>query len=476
MKTKSSLVDVLAAAFSAQALATQSESVITSGKDIGVVATESGKVRGYIHESTYTYKGIPYATAERFMHPAAVERWSGYAILGLLRCDLSRKRSYNDHQQREQVTPSPRHRAVGNRSHQEQAVNQMNRTVLCFGLAVLFACQSFAEEKAKIVFLSGAPSHGRMYHEHRAGNMILAEALERSGLPVDPHVVPDYGYPKDEKTLQGASTIVVFCTGHRGHMLRPHLDAFDRLMREGTGVVMIHWATEAEKGKMGRKFLEWMGGFCDLDWSVNPHWKANFDDFPKHPICNGVKPFSVHDEWYYHMRFVEDMKGLTSILSDVPPAETLRRKDGPRSGNPTVRRAVAEGKKQTVAWAYQRPEGGRGFGFTGAHNHISWRDDDFRKIVLNAILWTAHVEVPENGSPSPPIANQQMEENLDPVKAGKVTAKQIIESMDNDDDGKISKDESSDGLKPFFENLDANNDGVIDLQEAQVIADYSNNQ
>ncbi|MAV37965.1 MAG: hypothetical protein CMJ59_21205 [Planctomycetaceae bacterium] len=354
----------------------------------------------------------------------------------------------------------------------------MYRSCLSLGISLLFASQSFAEEKAKIVFLSGTPSHGRMSHEHRAGNMILAEALQRSGLAVDPYVVPHYGYPKDKKILEGAATVVIFCTGHRGHILRPHLDEFDALMKKGTGVVMIHWATEAEKGKPGKKFLEWMGGFCDLDWSVNPHWTAHFKDFPKHPICNGVKPFSVNDEWYYHMRFVEDQKGLTPILSDLPPAESLRRKDGPRSGNPTVRKAVAAGRKQTVAWAYQRPGGGRGFGFTGAHNHDSWRNDGFRKTVLNAILWTAQVEVPAGGCPSQTPSKKTIEQNLDGSKKGaqKVTAKQILTSMDANRDGKISKDEASEGLKPFFDGLDANKDGVIDLKEAQVIADFSNNQ
>ena len=72
------------------------------------------------------------------------------------------------------------------------------------------------------------------------------------------------------------------------------------------------------------KFLQWMGGFCDLNWSVNPHWKPNFKP-RKHPIWNGVQPFSVDDEWYYHMRFVEDRTGFTPILTDVPPMETLRR-------------------------------------------------------------------------------------------------------------------------------------------------------
>ena len=147
--------------------------------------------------------------------------------------------------------------------------------------------------------------------------------------------------------------------------------------------------------------------------SANPHWKPNFTKFPDHPVANGVKPFSVHDEWYYHMRFVPGLKGVTPILTDVPPAETLRRKDGARSGNPAVRKAVAAGETQHVAWAYQRPGKGRGFGFTGAHNHDSWQDANFRKVVLNAILWTAHVEVPEGGCPSAGISDEQIEANLD---------------------------------------------------------------
>lgn len=273
-----------------------------------------------------------------------------------------------------------------------------------------------AQEKAKVVFISGSPSHGRMQHEHRAGNMILASALNESGLDVEAVLIPHYGYPEDTTILENAATIVIFCTGHGGHVVKPHLNDFDALMKKGTGVVMIHWATEAEKGKPGEKFLEWIGGFCDLDWSVNPHWAPKFKDFPDHPISNGVEPFSVHDEWYYHMRFVDEMKGVTPILSDLPPLQTLSRKDGPRSGNPAVRKAVESGEKQHVAWAYQRPGGGRGFGFTGAHNHDSWQDDNFRRVMLNAILWTANVEVPDGGCPSPTPSDAEVKENIDAKK------------------------------------------------------------
>jgi len=269
------------------------------------------------------------------------------------------------------------------------------------------------EPKKKVVFISGKPSHGRMKHEHRAGNMILAKRLNESGLPIEAVVLEDIGYPKNESILEGADTIVIFCTGHGNHLLNPKLNEFDALMKKGTGVVMIHWATEAVSGAPGDKFLQWMGGFCDLNWSVNPHWKPNFKP-RKHAIWNGVQPFSVDDEWYYHMRFIEDRTGFTPILTDVPPMETLKRPDGMRSGNPSVRKAVTNGESQHVAWAYERPSGGRGFGFTGGHNHVSWQDDNYRKVMLNAILWTAGMEVPKNGVTSSAPDHVEIESNLDP--------------------------------------------------------------
>lgn len=50
---------------------------LQTGKDIAVTNTESGKVRGVIHHGIYTYKGIPYAKADRFMPPSKPEPWDG---------------------------------------------------------------------------------------------------------------------------------------------------------------------------------------------------------------------------------------------------------------------------------------------------------------------------------------------------------------------------------------------------------------
>ncbi len=50
---------------------------VITGENIAVTNTESGKVRGYINDGTYVYKGIPYAKAERFMAPTKADSWEG---------------------------------------------------------------------------------------------------------------------------------------------------------------------------------------------------------------------------------------------------------------------------------------------------------------------------------------------------------------------------------------------------------------
>jgi type 1 glutamine amidotransferase len=159
--------------------------------------------------------------------------------------------------------------------------------------------------------------------------------------------------------------------------------------------------------------LDWIGGYFEAHWSVNPHWTAKFDKLPQHPITRGVEPFQINDEWYYHMRFRNEMEGVIPILTAIPPASTLDRPDGPHSGNPTVRSKI--GQPQHVAWAVERPDGGRGFGFTGGHFHRNWGDPNFRKLFLNALLWVAKAEVPAKGVVCE-VSPEELKENLDPKK------------------------------------------------------------
>jgi len=264
----------------------------------------------------------------------------------------------------------------------------------------------------KIVFIAGKPSHGPGDHEHRAGCLLLQSCLQNT--PGVTSVVYSNGWPDKADAFDGTDTVVVYADGGSGHPLlqQDHLKTVGELMDKGVGLVCLHYGVEPTTEKGQKEFLDWIGGAFEVNWSVNPHWMADFKDLPKHPITRGVKPFKIQDEWYFHMRFRDGMKDVTPILSAVPDASTTNRNDGPHEGNPAVREAVKRGEIQVVAWAAERANGGRGFGFTGAHFHRNWGDDNFRKTVLNAILWTAKVEVPTDGVIST-VTPDLLKQNLD---------------------------------------------------------------
>jgi putative membrane-bound dehydrogenase-like protein len=248
----------------------------------------------------------------------------------------------------------------------------------------------------RIVFLAGNPSHDYGSHEHYAGCRILAAALQDNLKGVKCEVYRG-GWPADESVLDGASTVIMYADGGGGHPVIPHQKKMAELMDKGVGLVCLHYGVEVPKGEPGNNFLNWLGGYFETDWSVNPHWVAEYVSLPKHPITRGVPPFKANDEWYFHMRFPEGMKNVTPILSAVAPASTMERPDGPHSGNPHVRKEVAAGIPQHMAWAFERPNGGRSFGFTGGHFHWNWGRPEILKLVSNAIVWTAKIEIPEDG-------------------------------------------------------------------------------
>ena len=276
----------------------------------------------------------------------------------------------------------------------------------------------------KVVLLAGRRSHGYGTHEHYAGCSLLARWLKANVPGVEALV--HRGWPKNPAILEGAAAIAVICDGGGGHVLTKHLDEAGELMEQGVGLACIHYAVVVPKGAVGAKFLDWMGGHYETWWSVNPTWMANFREFREHPVTRGVRPFKIRDEWYYHMRFRESLEGVTPVLTAIPPDATRKRKDGAHSGNPHVRARM--GQPEHVAWVYQRPNGGRGFGFTGGHWHWNWAHDDFRKLVLNALVWVAGLDVPAGGveSRTPTVADLQVDMDAAPPKNWQP---QRIESM-----------------------------------------------
>ena len=284
-----------------------------------------------------------------------------------------------------------------------------------FVLSIFFACITALAADKKIVLIAGNPSHGPGDHEHRAGCLLLQKCL--NNVPGITTVVHSNGWPKSTDAFEGADAIVIYADGGGGHpaIKQDRLQLLGGLMKKGVGLGCIHYAVEVPKEKGGPEFLDWIGGYFETYWSVNPHWDADFKELPKHPITRGVAPFKIRDEWYYHMRFRDGMEGVTPILTASPPDST-RGKEGANSahgGNPHV--FARKGMPEHVMWATERSDGGRSFGITGAHFHKNWGDDNFRKLALNAILWIAKADVPADVVKSE-IAADDLAANLDTKK------------------------------------------------------------
>ncbi len=287
---------------------------------------------------------------------------------------------------------------------------------LFLGLQATVSAGIRNDGKTVLCFVGHKTSHGFGNHEYSAGNHLIEEWLKKTYPSANieaRHAIP---WPENEdEFFKDADSVIIFCSGGGGHVVNNHVPAFDKVMRTGAGLACLHYAVEVPIGPSAKGMLAWMGGYFEMNWSVNPHWVAEFKTFPTdHPAARGITPFKADDEWYFHMRFQGDMNGVTPILSAIAPLETMSRGDGPHSGNPAVRKSVSAGEPQHVAWAYQRGQDyndGRGFGFTGLHYHWNWQDPNFRKTVLNGVAWSANLEIPENGIETETPTREYLTEN-----------------------------------------------------------------
>ena len=174
-------------------------------------------------------------------------------------------------------------------------------------------------------------------------------------------------------------------------------------------------------------FKRWIGGHYEHMHSCNPIWEPAFSSLPDHPVANGVKPFRISDEWYFNMRFVNNVAGnkpqvldgmkFTPILVAAPSDDV---RDGPYvyPKGPYSHIEAATGRAEAMMWTVERPDGGRGFGFTGGHFHDNWGNSEFRKVVLNGLVWLTRSTVPEGGVESE-VSKEDLDANLDPKRPRK---------------------------------------------------------
>ncbi len=287
----------------------------------------------------------------------------------------------------------------------------MNRWIVMIGLSMVAAMAADKE----ILLFAGKPSHAPGEHEHNAGVLLLQKSLSGvKGLHVS--VALGGAWP-EASIIEKADAIFFFADGGEGHPVFLEADrvaAIGRAAARGAGLMFYHFATEPPAARGHEEMLAWVSGYFELNYTVNPTWTANFVSLPSHPITRGVKPFSIYDEWYYNMRMPERVQHMTPILVATPPKETVSQKNGPRLGNADVRSKA--GQPQFVAWAVERADGGRGVSWTGGHYHKNLGNENFRRLVLNSLLWIAKMDVPEKGVAFT-MREGELGENLDPKPA-----------------------------------------------------------
>jgi hypothetical protein len=294
------------------------------------------------------------------------------------------------------------------------------RLLAFLGLSVLSA----AAADKRIILIAGRPSHPPGMHEFRAGCLLLQKCL--AGTPGVSVEVYSNGWPtkvegtntvEDNSVFAGAAAVLIYADGGGGHpaIQRDHLKLLDGLAAKGVGLGFAHYGVEVPAGEPGAALHRWIGGYYENAFSVNPMWSPNYEKFPTHPVTRGVKPFSNRDEWYFNMRWVADPAAaakLTPILV-ATPSDEVRKGPYVYPAGPYPHIVAASGREETLMWAFERPDGGRGFGFTGGHTHKNWGNDSQRKLLLNALLWIAKAEVPANGVESK-VSDEDLQQNLDP--------------------------------------------------------------
>ncbi len=254
-------------------------------------------------------------------------------------------------------------------------------------LAVSIACllastTAFAADDANetktVLLLSQSPDgHQATTHEYAAGMRVMEQCLGPiAGIEVK-HVNADSPWEAGPELIREADCVVMFLSeGARWTHEDPRrIEAFAQLAARGGGLLTLHWGMGTKEARYVDGYLKLLGGchggpdrkYKVLDADVTMATK-------NHPVTRGINNFSVHEEFYYDLKFVAAGNQLKPILQ-----------------------TEIDGAMQTVAWAWQRGDGGRSFGFSGGHFHENWKRVEYRRLMTQAVLWSLDLPLPEDG-------------------------------------------------------------------------------
>ncbi len=235
-------------------------------------------------------------------------------------------------------------------------------------------------EAKKILLIGTPPDHPWGSHMYMFDCHVLAKCLENTA-----HIktVVSSNWPKDPKVTDNVAAIVFYSRPAGVIVLapkiRPHVE---RLLQQGTGYVAIHWATcvgytkFADEQTTRDDYKNILGGWFRRPPSRIKIQRAKLSQVePDHPISLGWNDFTLRDEFYLDLVFHDKATPLIT--------------------------ARIEEQDHTVAWTFERPDSnhGRSFGTVLGHFHDNFQREEFRRLLVNGILWSAHVNVPTSGAP-----------------------------------------------------------------------------
>ncbi|AWN17344.1 ThuA domain-containing protein [Salinisphaera sp. LB1] len=237
--------------------------------------------------------------------------------------------------------------------------------------------------ETRIVLVAGAVRSAGVagHHDYAGGCRLLATLLNR--VPGVSCVVADQGWPDDESVLTEASAVAFYDNGggKQGFLAdetrRARLLA---LASRGCGLALLHQAAgfPQEYVSLGQQLF---GGVYVAGESGRGHWKSRHQDFPRHPITQDLRPWTMRDGWLNDIRFAIDTENaVTPLLWS----------DKQHAGD------AAGGSAAVVSWAFAPPARGRAFVFTGGDNHRIWQEDSVRRLIASGLLWSAGATVPRS--------------------------------------------------------------------------------
>jgi type 1 glutamine amidotransferase len=232
----------------------------------------------------------------------------------------------------------------------------------------------------KLLLLGQSPDgHPSTTHEYMPGAAIIAKLMEKTPRLEIRIEKADEPWSDGPKIVAESGAVVLFLSqGAKWLNSDPRrLQAFAKLAARGGGLAVLHWGMGTREAEHIEPFVRLFGGchggpdrrFKIVEVEAQP---------AAHAIASGIKPFRLREEFYYRLKFAK-------------PAEE-------RHQIQPVLRVPIDGEQETVAWAWDRPDGGRSFGFSGLHFHDNWKLPEYRRLVVQGILWTLKRRIPENGT------------------------------------------------------------------------------